>query len=630
MRLSNGSFEPARESNINSLALKVAVLLLFALFLVPSVSAKDYTLEEATANITIDPGGVVHVEESISYTFDRNYSYVYRMLNVSTEESIQNIKGYCSDNACKFRVETTPEGYMLIGELPESTPENLTFFVSYDHYGAVKVHNDISEFHKLWGEEWERPMGSLKGSVTFPVKNGTEIRYWTHPAVYTQEENVEHNVLNLRTKEIPPSHWYEIRAVFPRIESPNSSFVQVDDAEKLEEILTIESEYQRKELSLESLYKMTGYFLLFVLVFPFLIYLIYGRELKMNHEEKIDYEKKTDYENKINYERKYKRELPADSKPAVVNAIVRGRVGIPTMDGFTATFMDLANRGYISLRNLESDEIGSPHIPKSEPEDFMIELNHDIYFKAKGSLSELEDFEEDVLYLLKEHTSERKISWRELRKELETGTDFYQFITAWSKKVQVHTEIDRFFQSTGNTYMNWFSLGILIASVVYYIAISGYFPSDEFPQVSKINVLTALIGLLGFFITKSSGMFVNTFGRWTPEGSLYCKRWDNFEEYLTDLSALKECPPESIKAWDSYLVYAVSLGIAKQVFQNMSLIVPFEQLKESRFRPISYYYYNQPGYRFGNTCSSSCPGEGGDGGGNIGGGCGGGGGGGAE
>ncbi|WP_269850774.1 DUF2207 domain-containing protein [Methanosarcina horonobensis] len=48
--------------------------------------------------------------------------------------------------------------------------KNLTFFVSYDHYGAVKVHNDTSEFHKHWGEEWEKPLGSLKGSITFPVK----------------------------------------------------------------------------------------------------------------------------------------------------------------------------------------------------------------------------------------------------------------------------------------------------------------------------------------------------------------------------------------------------------------------------------------------------------------------------
>lgn len=349
MRLSNGSFEPARGSNINFMVLKITLLLLFVVLLVPLASAKYYTLEEAVANITIDPSGVVHVDEAISYTFDGNYGYVYRMINTSTEETIQNIEGYCSDNACKFRVEKIPEGYRLIGELPEPTPKNLTFFISYDHYGAVKIHNDTSEFHKRWGEEWERPLGSLKVNITFPVKTESEIRYWTHPAGYTQAAGVEHNVLNLKTKEIPSSYWYEIRVIFPRLESPNSSFVQVDDEEEFEEILAAEKEYQQKELSLESLYEITRYFLLFVLVFPILIYIIYGRELKTDYEERIYPKKKTDYREKINYKEKYERELPADSKPAVVNAIMEGRMGIPTMDGFTATFMDLANRGYVSI-----------------------------------------------------------------------------------------------------------------------------------------------------------------------------------------------------------------------------------------------------------------------------------------
>jgi len=70
---------------------------------------------------------VVHVKESVSYTFDGDYIYVYRMINTSAGESIRNIEGYCSNNSCKFRVETTPEGYKLMGELPEPTPKNLTF-----------------------------------------------------------------------------------------------------------------------------------------------------------------------------------------------------------------------------------------------------------------------------------------------------------------------------------------------------------------------------------------------------------------------------------------------------------------------------------------------------------------------
>jgi len=132
LRLLKSSVEPIREANINSTVLKIAImtaLLLVLLCLVPSASARDYALEGATTNITIDPYGVVHVEESISYTFEGNYNEVFRILEVSPGESIRNIEGHCSDEACTFRVEPASEGYELIGELPTPTPEKVTFFV---------------------------------------------------------------------------------------------------------------------------------------------------------------------------------------------------------------------------------------------------------------------------------------------------------------------------------------------------------------------------------------------------------------------------------------------------------------------------------------------------------------------
>ncbi len=49
-------------------------------------------------------------------------------------------------------------------------------------------------------------------------------------------------------------------------------------------------------------------------------------------------------------------------------------MGIPTMDGFTATIMDLANLGYISLRTVKSEERKILGLFKSESEDVLIEI----------------------------------------------------------------------------------------------------------------------------------------------------------------------------------------------------------------------------------------------------------------
>lgn len=605
MRFSKGSVEPVRKADNNSAGLKIAiitVILLVLLCLVPPASARDYTLEEATTNITIDPSGLVHVEESISYTFEGNYFEVFRNLEVASGESIQNIQGYCSDEACTFSVRPTYEGYELVGGLPTPTPEEVTFFISYDHYGAVKVHSDVSEFHyKLWGEEWEKPLGSLKGSITLPVEDENEVQYWIHPTGYTQAAGVEQNVLNLKTSEIPAYQWYEVRVVFPRIESPNPNLVQIDNEAGLEKIKAIENEYETKGWILKGLYNLAIIFAVFALAFPFIIYLRYGREPK------------------IDYEAIYEREPPTDSKPAVVNAIMQGRIGTPTMDGFTATVMNLANLGYISLRTVKAEESRAFGLFKSKDEDILIELaSQDSAETADGKLPRLADFEKDLFNLLKKHSTDNKVSWDQLKKELGKGTDFYHFVLAWNKKVERHIVVEKLFRSTGNTYMAIFGLLTIIAAVVYFVVISKFFPSDAFPLASSVSMLVAVIVAFGIVMLIFSGTFEKVLGRWTPEGKLYYKRWNNFKKYLADFSALKEHPPESIKLWDSYLVYATALGVAEEVLKNMSLVVPDEQLKYSHFYYV-HHSYARFGDGFGRAYAASAPSSSGSGGGGVGG-----------
>lgn len=629
MRLSDDSAEASRKKNIksrdlinstdlfSSKLLKTTLVLLILFCLIPSASARDYNLERATANITISPDGLVHVEETISYAFDGNYQEVFRTLKVGSGESIQNIQGHCSDEACTFSVKPISEGYELIGGLPTPTPEKVTFFISYDHYGAVKVHKDVSEFHyKLWGEEWEKPLGSLKANITLPVETDNEIQYWIHPTGYTKQVGAEKNTINLETNEIPSNQWYEIRTVFPRIESPNSSIVQIDNEEGLEQIKSIEAEYQNKGFILKILYNLAQLFAVLALAFPFFIYFKYGREPK------------------IDYETIYEREPPTDSKPAVVNAILRGKSGIPTMDGFTATVMDLANLGYISLRTIKTEESSVLGLIKSESEDIIIEISdnyhvgtEDVYLEVKGKVRELNNFEKDVFNLLKKHAYEGKISWDKLKKELGKGTDFYDFITAWNKKVKAHTEFEKLFRSTGNTYMSIFSLAIILVAIIYLVVFSSYFSSSEFPLASKMSMLVVYFLGYGILMLIISGVFEKVLGRWTPEGRLYYTRWDSFKKYITDFSALEEHPPESIKIWDSYLVYATALGVAKEVLHNMSLVVPSEQLQRSNFYLI-HHSFVQFGSGFGSAYASSAPsGSGGGGVGGVGGGAGGGGGG---
>ena len=185
-----------------------------------------------------------------------------------------------------------------------------------------------------------------------------------------------------------------------------------------------------------------------------------------------------------------------------------------------------------------------------------------------------------------------------LKKELGKGTDFYEFITDWNKKVKAHTAIDKLFLSAGNKYIVGFGLATAIAVFIYFLQSQGISLQNEFPLASNLNLLIGLIFGFEIVMLIASSMFEKVLGRWTPEGRLYYERWNNFKKYLTDFSALKEHPPESIKIWDHYLVYATALGVAKEVLHNMSLVVPSEQLQGSNFYLI-HNSYAQFGSGFG-------------------------------
>jgi uncharacterized membrane protein len=110
-----------------------------------------------------------------------------------------------------------------------------------------------------------------------------------------------------------------------------------------------------------------------------------------------------------------------------------------------------------------------------------------------------------------------------------------------------------------------------------------YYSPKLFPGITKTFLPGAL--LLGAGVVSLAVSLVNErgAGRFTPEGRLYTMQWENFRRYLTDFSALKEHPPESIKLWDRYMVYAVALGVAQEVIKNMSRLLPGPMFESSNF-----------------------------------------------
>ncbi|RMF90414.1 MAG: DUF2207 domain-containing protein [Methanobacteriota archaeon] len=578
------------------------LICLVVLLLLSPVHARDYSLKGAAADVTVRSDGVVHVSESITYSFDGTYREVFRRVYPPPGGSIENIEIGCRPEPCQGRVDTVSGGYELVGVLPQPTPSEITFTVSYDYYRGLKVYDDVSELHyKLWGDDWEKPLDRLTAAVHLPPMAAGKTRYWFHPSAYIQAQAIEGSTITTEAGTIPSNSWYEVRAVFPRLENPDSSKVRVINGAGLPEIERIEDAYAAKQGRAKNIYLVVWFLAAVIVAVPFYIYHRYGREPE------------------INYHALYEREPPSKSKPAAVNAIMRGSIGKPDLNAFFATIMDLVHRGFISLKDVKTEKRYLGLFSRTE-DDIIIEI------KDKGTEGLL-DFELDALNFLLQNSEDGRISWLKLKEELGKDSTFYDFIVRWGDLVERHIKVEKLFDSTGNYLLMGFGAVVLFLSIAGTVAIANYYPLKQFPGITRAvapGLLIFAVGLGSLFIAIVNEKGA---GRFTPEGRLYYERWRRFRDYLTDFSALKEHPPESVRLWDQYMVYAVALGVAEKVIENMSRIVPGEEIRSSGF----YAIQNQPafftGLRSAYNASNPASSAGGGGVGGIGGGFGGGGGG---
>lgn len=526
----------------------IAVLILLA---ASPVQSRDYSVDGATTNVEIAPEGLVHVTESISYSFEGQYNEVFRQIQQNGNEYITDIEIRCEPVPCKGRTDIKYWGWELVGELPKPTPEKITLHLSYKYVKGLKVHDDVSELHfKLWGEEWEKPLGRMEAAIRLPEGAGADSSLWLTPGSLTRSEKLEGDTIYIESKKIPAKTWYEIRVAFPRLENPDPQYVKIETGEAMDNILKIQKEYERRVIIENFFYLLAWFMVMIALAGPFYIYYQFGREPK------------------VDYTALYEREAPYDSKPAAVNAIMRGKVGKPDIEGFLATVMDLVHRSYLDIH----------------------EAGKDVVLEIKGrDESKLADFEKGVMELLSNHSQSGSVSWKRFKKELGKDSSFYNFINSWNRQVERHVKVEKLFISKGNDYLKALGAIAMFSSVLGGPAVLAFFPPEDYPGMLKIFLPGIFLFVVGFITSLSSFINEKGAGRFTPEGRLFTLRWKNFRRYLTDFSALKQHPPESIKLWDQYMVYAVALGVAKKVMKNMSHILPKSDFESSNFHGLRHH-----------------------------------------
>jgi uncharacterized membrane protein len=554
----------------------LTLIIFFSLSIIAGAGAsfaadRSYTIPIFDQDLFVQNDGSLHIIEIIHYSFSGTYNGIYRDIPITGNQTITNIN-VTSDGAYS-RYQIIDQGttqrvqVFLYSDAAMTTPitdKNVNVTIQYDLSPAIKFYNDVAELqYKLVGENWQEEIGQVNANIHLNSSNG--VQYWLNPPYYALNSVWDNNTLQVTGAAVPTGNFFEIRMAIPKSQfAANPTNGIIINQNGLDQILKVQNNYQNSLNFKSNLYIVLAIIMFLALFVPGIIYLIYGREPK------------------IDYKAEYERDIPTDDPPAIVNAICgpgfNKKVGVPDMDGFKATIMDLINRKYLLLEKTPSNKEGY-----GLSESMFLKIN------KEKDLSTLKEFETDIISFLKQFEEDGIISLDGISAELserETAKYFRDTYNNWIGHIKSRflsdNELNKYFNRKGDTLIKIYGgVGLVVAAVVFFFTILDPLPAAIFALLMSISL--GVVAIVSLILPQKIG------GQWTTYGEEYDAKWHNFKRYIEDFSLIKDYPPESIVIWNKYLVYATALGAADAVRKAMELYVPREELDRSDIYLFHYY-----------------------------------------
>ena len=265
----------------------------------------------------------------------------------------------------------------------------------------------------------------------------------------------------------------------------------------------------------------------------------------------------------------YYRELPADYSPAEMAVLYR--FGTINPEDLTATIMDLARRGYLKIEEGEEKKTGL----------FKKGTDYRLTLKEGESHLKLAPHEQELLnYLFGTVAREDKVlDFSEIEAHAKKNpAQFQKFYTAWKSTIQLESDKYEFFdpatkkarQVEGVTGIALIIIGFILVFVNFYI--------------------TGFAMMLGGFLMIIAGTLLR---RRSREGVTQFAKWRAFRQFLLHFSQMDRAEIPSLIIWEHYLVYAISLGVAKEVIKQLNIVFP--NLQEGNYRFGYGWYYMHTG-----------------------------------
>ncbi len=583
----------ASSRSTNTVSLLVALLTTLALAVVLSLSfasqaqAKEMNVKSVNIEATVLETGDVEVSETRTILFDGNYHALWWYLGTSSFDGIQvtgvtiaNADGsnlvnleeipfetqwrttgyattpsYAVDNQVDYSGNVTSVDPYVFYDFADGTTHQVT--IHYTILGGANMYNDVAEFYwQLVGTDTEVSISNLTVTVNMPVLEGATVsvgdnlRAWGHGPLTGSIAIAEDGTITMTVPYVSAGQYVELRTTFPTDWLTDFTGQSID-ADMLSQILEQEQEWadQANQQRMQALLMVIGVIgasaAIFIVIL--VLWLKFGKEYKPEFSDE------------------YFRDVPADIHPALVSIVWEN--GDIKSVAFTATLMSLAEQGVITL-----EKIVSPNWRGKEIVDYMLIRN------PERAAQVTDPTDKRALQFVFEQigmgsNEVRMSSFRAIAKS--SPSVIRSSMNLWRSELSMRSNLAELFEKRGNTLK---TIGNVL-SVVNAILALTMLSRDEFILAGICLVFTIPSFILSSKMTRRTKMAVEIHAR--------CKA---LRRWFKDFSNLKEAVPTDVKIWRKLLVFAVVLGVSREVSRQLEARMP-ELIEDPYFFPMWYWVH---------------------------------------
>lgn len=521
-----------------------------------SLLIKQYKVTAEVQN-----SGDMKVEENVGFIFGGSFNGVTKEILFPEGTSVENLNIIEDGNIYRkvssavkgdsgvFTVEQKSSGDLLLWIYKPSSNIERSFKISFFIKNAVKKYNDTGELYwRFIGSENKTPIEAVSIDVVLPIASKREdIKIFAHGPLTGNSSILDNNTVNLSINNLPAGRYVEARVLFPATLIPNAKRVYAEEA--LNRILSEEASLADEANKI--------------------------RDDARNQVQSPDY---NNYSGKLPYKDKantnfggilifilicgvitswvyLKNKYGSDPNPHFDGKYYRELPGdyspavmsilfygnVSNRD-ITATLMNLIRKKYLKLETVKI--LKKRLFIKKEEIDYIV---HRLNLKNNA----LQSHEQYLLdWLLNDIGDGESLAFSKIKETTsirENALEFRDKYYNWSSIVKNDAEVYKFF---------------------------------EFSQV------------LNF---KHRSIY----------GSNQFAKWKAFKSFLQDFSNLKDAEPPSLVLWEHFLVYAISLGVAEKVLQQLKIVIaePEMYYNGNDVNMLTFLYMSQFHHDGGNIFS---------------------------